>query len=100
MFTLQTPYYTVQCEGFPEPIAVNPENVCHPDSTLGVSKDDIGVSTAPKWLQQGCKVHFMYSGAFWKGTLELDRENDWKFVRRDRTGRKVVLYPVPDLIYT
>ncbi len=78
--TLQTPYYSVQCENFPEAIAVNPENVCHPDATIGVSKYDIGVPTAPVLLHQGCKVQFLYSSALWKVTLELDQDNEWEVV--------------------
>ncbi len=96
----QTPYYTVRCEHFPEDLAVEPENLCHPEATAGVSEDNIGIPMAPSWLHQGCRVKFMYGGSMWKGTFELDKDNDWEFVRRDRTGQKVVRYPVPDLIYS
>ena len=72
--TALTPFYTVQCEGFPESIALDPENLCAPDSTFGLSEDDIGIPRALSWLYQGCRVEFMYGDSMCKRTFELDKE--------------------------
>ena len=39
-----------------------------------------------EWLKKGCQLMLLHNDVYKRGYFELDAENDWEFVTRNREG--------------
>ena len=89
--TVETPptsmsdYYTVRLET--DVLAnVKDANIFFEEAApAGTPSIALGFFT-PEWLKKGCQVTLLHHDAYKRGYLELDAENDWEFVTRNREG--------------
>jgi hypothetical protein len=73
-----------------------------PDEPI-LSGTEEGASYAPKspeWCRIGVKVTLLVGNKYYKGALDLDEDQDWIFVVRNRNGKVVMEYTLVDLPYT
>jgi hypothetical protein len=54
----------------------------------------------PEWCRVGVKVTLLVGDKYYKGALDLDDDQEWIFVVRDRNGKVVMDYTLVDLPYT
>ena len=71
-----------------------------PDSQEDSSTPDPLLPLLPPWLVSGAKVTIALDGVLVRGTLDLDDDFDWLFVRRNSAGQIVHEHCLVDLPFT
>ena len=97
--TAQTPLYLILLENGTTINAAETEMYtegANPESTPSMS---LGFFT-PEWLKQDCKVTFLHDDKYKRGYLNLDADNDWEFVTRNKSGQSIENIPLLDLNYS
>ena len=78
-------YYTIRLE---TDVLANVKDVnifFEERAPVGTPSIALGFFT-PEWLKKGCQVTLLHNDVYKRGYFELDAENDWEFVTRNREG--------------
>jgi hypothetical protein len=95
-------YYRVRLDENQTLIPCERSQLRSPDEPILSGTED-GQSYAPEspeWWRVGVKVTLLVGDKYYKGALDLDDNQDWIFVVRDRNGKVVMEYTLVDLPYT
>ncbi len=95
-------YYRIRLDENQTLIPCERSQLRSPDEPILSGTED-GQSYAPEspeWCRVGVKVTLLVGDKYYKGALDLDDDQDWIFVVRDRNGKVVMEYTLVDLPYT
>ena len=107
-----TDFYQVRVVENQEMVSCERTELMDPDQTLGVDtahlpsgldsddEEDPFSPTLPDWMRVGGKVTMLVNEKRYKGTLDLDEDNDWVFTVRNRTGQIALEHGLYDLPYS
>ena len=92
-------FYTVKIEDGTL-VHVKDEHVFFEEaSPAGTPSMSLGFFT-PEWMKQDCQVTLLHEDKYKRGYLNLDAENDWEFVTRNKEGKTIESVHLLDLPYS